>query len=243
MNTTLKKPAQDYLALALDNINSLDTLTDLVNQTKEHIGVFKIGLEQFTRFGPAVVESVKKSNRKIFLDLKFHDIPNTVAKAVLSVCELGVDYLTIHTQGGTEMMKAAAKAAKDAQQKGLHPPKIIGVTILTSISVEILHSELGVSASLIDQVKHCAKMAAESGLDGIVCSAVDLPYLKSQLPEPFEVITPGIRFEGGAAHDQKRVATPIEAIINGSTILVVGRIITEAKNPSAAAAEVIRSIQ
>jgi orotidine-5'-phosphate decarboxylase len=242
MNTPLKKAPQDYLALALDNVNSLDQLTALVNQTRDSIGIFKIGLEQFTRFGLPVIETIKKTNRKIFLDLKFHDIPNTVAKAVSSACELGVDYLTIHTQGGTEMMKAAAKAANDARQKGLHAPKLIGVTVLTSISVETLHSELGVSASLIDHVKHCAQMAAASGLNGIVCSAADLPYLKSQLAQDFEVITPGIRFEGGEAHDQKRVATPKEAIANGSTILVVGRIITQAANPAEAAKQVIDSI-
>lgn len=237
------KQAKDYLALALDNVASLDDIRKLIGATRGHIGIFKVGLEQFTRFGLDSLKPAKESGAKIFLDLKLHDIPNTVAKAVGSVSSLGVDYLTIHTQGGMDMMKAAAKAAADARAQGLKAPKVIGVTVLTSISAEALRDELGVGAPLIDHVRRCASMAVAAGLDGIVCSAADLPRLRGELPNGFEVITPGIRFEGGAAHDQKRVATPEEAIRSGATVLVVGRAVTAAKNPGEAAREMAKMIE
>jgi orotidine-5'-phosphate decarboxylase len=180
---------------------------------------------------------VKKAQKNIFLDLKYHDIPNTVAQSVLAASELGVQFCTVHTQGGTAMMAAAAAARRSAFDKGLTPPKLIGVTLLTSIDEQSLHNELKTNLPVSDYVQHLAGLAISSGLDGIVCSAADLPGIKKrlpQLPDMFEIITPGIRRQGSATQDQKRTATPAEAISFGATLLVIGREVTSANDPEAA---------
>jgi orotidine-5'-phosphate decarboxylase len=227
------------LALALDNVSTIKEIEDLVNQTSESIGVYKIGLEQFTRFGAPVLSVVRKTDCRIFLDLKFHDIPNTVAKAVASACDLGVHYMTIHTQGGIEMMKAAVDAANKHNNT---PPSIVGVTLLTSIGADALKSDLMIPVSPDAYVKHLASCAVKAGLAGIVCSAADLPSVRATLPENFIKITPGIRPEGTDSGDQARIATPREAIKNGATILVIGRPITGAKDPGLAAHQILESI-
>lgn len=227
------------LALALDNVTTLKEIENLVDQTFESIGVYKVGLEQFTRFGPSVLSVVRKADCRIFLDLKFHDIPNTVTKAVTSACDLGVQYLTIHTQGGIEMMKAAVEAAHNHSET---PPSIVGVTLLTSIGAEALKSDLMIPVSPVDYVKHLASCALEAGLAGIVCSAADLPSVRSFLPEQFIKITPGIRPVGSDIGDQARIATPLEAIKSGASVLVIGRPITGAKDPGKAAHEILESI-
>jgi orotidine-5'-phosphate decarboxylase len=229
----MNKKSCDFLALALDNCSQADAIAGLVRETSAHIGVYKIGLEQFTRFGPAIINEVKKAGRKIFLDLKFHDIPNTVQKAVGSAAALDVDYLTVHTQGGLGMLRAAAEGASGAE----NPPRIIGVTVLTSIDQQALHSELGVAAGLEQHVAHLAGLAVKAGLGGVVCSAADLPHVKPLLPASFEIITPGIRMAQNSADDQKRVATPHSAIAGGATLLVIGRPITAAEKPGEAARE------
>ena len=228
-----KKNIRKSLALALDNVSSQEQLKDLVEKTKEWIGVYKVGLEQFTRFGPSVLDLIRAADRKIFLDLKFHDIPNTVAKAVHSACALGVDYLTIHTQGGLQMMRAAAEAAQEANSSC--KPKIIGVTLLTSLDENSLRNELKVGMDVSSYIRHLAWLASEAGIGGIVCSAADLPEVKPVIPSHFEIITPGIRPAGSDVGDQKRVATPRSAIENGATVLVIGRPITGAQDPGRAA--------
>jgi orotidine-5'-phosphate decarboxylase len=227
----MTKTAAEYLSLALDNVSGLDSLRTLIRATGEHIGVFKIGLEQFTRFGPAVLDEIRGTGRKIFLDLKLHDIPNTVAKAVDAAAAHNVDLLTVHTQGGLAMLRAAGAAASAAPRR----PKVIGVTVLTSIDGRTLSEELSVSVPLDEHVRRLAGLAAQAGLDGIVCSAADLPSVKPSLPPSFEFVTPGIRLADGSAGDQKRIATPEAAIANGSTLLVVGRPITSAPDPREAA--------
>jgi len=232
--------SRERLALALDNISSKEEIESLIKSTSEWIGVYKIGLEQFTRFGPSVLELVRKHERKIFLDLKFHDIPNTVAKAVSSACELGVHYMTVHTQGGVAMMQAATEAA--SKTKSDICTKIIGVTLLTSINAHALAEELAVQMDSTTYVRHLATLAVISKLNGIVCSAVDLPGVKDMLPDHFEVITPGIRPSGSEIGDQARIATPREAIENGATLLVVGRPITSAKAPGEAARAILNEV-
>jgi orotidine-5'-phosphate decarboxylase len=238
----MNKSPRDYCALALDNVSTLQEIEKLVQVTAPSIGYFKVGLEQFTRFGQPVLDIVRKSGRKIFLDLKFHDIPNTVAKAVESACELGIDLLTIHTQGGIAMMRAAKNAACTAEKAGKFVPKIIGVTLLTSIDAKMLAHDLSVTLTPDDYVKHLAECAVEAGIDGIVCSAADLLTVKPLLPVSFEIITPGIRPAGVSAHDQKRTATPEEAIKNGATILVLGRAVTESKDPGIEAEKICKAI-
>jgi orotidine-5'-phosphate decarboxylase len=231
--------SRNRLVLALDNVSSLNALKDLIQATAPSIGVFKIGLELFTRFGPPVCGVVREAQRKIFLDLKLHDIPNTVEKAVIAACGLKVDYLTVHTQGGISMMRAAVDARR---QKGCRLPEIIGVTLLTSIDADCLTNDLLVAAPPAEYAKHLASLAVRAGLDGIVCSAADLPAVKPGLPPGFEIITPGIRPAGSVANDQKRIATPKEAIKNGATLLVVGRAVTEAPDPARAAAAIAAEI-
>jgi len=233
------KNARDYIALALDNVDDAGALEGLIGDTAGSVGVYKVGLEQFVRFGPKILDSVREVDRKIFLDLKFHDIPNTVEKAVSAACGHGIDYLTIHTQGGTEMMKAAARGAAAAARR----PKILGVTLLTSIDSSMLNNELAVPLSAGDYVLHLAEKAVEAGIDGLVCSAADLEAVKPSVPDGFEIVTPGIRPAGADANDQKRVAAPDWAVRNGATLLVIGRPITGAKNPGKAAEETVKSIE
>lgn len=235
----MKKPTKDYIALALDNITEKTEILELVEQTKEYIGIFKIGLEQFIRFGPDIIKDVQKTGNKIFLDLKLHDIPNTVAKAVLAASELNVNYLTVHTCGGIAMLKAAVEAAHRSE----NPPKLIGVTILTSIDQNILNSELKIPGTITEHVTHLARIATDIKLDGIVCSAVDLPSIKQYLPAEYEIITPGIRPSGSDIGDQKRVATPQQAIENGATVLVIGRPITTADEPVKVAKTIFNSFE
>ena len=235
MNT---KSTRDHIALALDNINEIDDLKALISKTSDSVGVYKLGLEQFTRFGPAVLDVVRSADRKIFLDLKFHDIPNTVAKAVRAACGLCVDYMTIHTQGGIDMMKAAAQEAAAAT----HRPKILGVTLLTSIDQMALNDELAVSLTTGRYVQFLAQRAAEAGIDGLVCSAADLEAVKASIPAHFEIVTPGIRPAGADVNDQKRVATPQWALQNGATLLVIGRPITGAPDPGEAAREILAGL-
>jgi len=225
------KPARDYLALALDNYSQIGDIRRLIRLTRSHIGVFKIGLEQFTRFGPALLDEVRGEGRKMFLDLKLHDIPNTVEKAVAAAAEHQVDFLTVHTQGGPAMLTAAAAAAA----KTACPPKIIGVTALTSIDATTLCDQLLVTMPLELYVRHLASLAVGAGLDGIVCSAADLPAVKPSLPASFEIITPGVRMAGQGTDDQKRIASPSVALEAGATLLVVGRPITGADDPADAA--------
>jgi orotidine-5'-phosphate decarboxylase len=232
-----------YCALALDNISSLNDVRHIINITKPFFDTYKIGLELFTRFGCSVIDVVANSGKKIFLDLKYHDIPQTVENAVKVASRLGVHYLTIHTQGGTKMMKAACNAAHSILEEGITPPKIIGVTLLTSIDSKTLLNELNVSVSIEQHIKILALRAVDALLDGIVCSAIDLPQVKPLLPDGFEIITPGIRLPTDSFHDQKRVATPKEAIQNGATLIVVGRSVTESKDPQAAASEIIKNIE
>jgi orotidine-5'-phosphate decarboxylase len=238
----MKKSARDCLSLALDNVSSMHALSSLIHATAPSIGVYKVGLEQFTRFGPPVLDLVRKANRKIFLDLKFHDIPNTVGRAVQSACDLGVNYLTIHTMGGIAMMRAAMEAINSLRRQKSGAPKIIGVTLLTSIDIHCLQKELSVTRDPADYVGHLAILAVQAGLDGIVCSATDLPVVKPMLPKTFEIITPGIRPSGSSAHDQKRVASPAEAIKKGATLLILGRAITGAADPGKVAESIMKEI-
>jgi orotidine-5'-phosphate decarboxylase len=228
------------IALAIDNIIDLDEIATLIKKTSRWVQVYKIGLEQFIRFGPAILETVRSTGREIFLDLKLHDIPNTVAKAVRSVCSHNVDYLTIHSQGGSAMMKAASEAKKAFSPAS--DMKIIGVTLLTSIDETALSNELCVPDAPRVYVKHLAELAVQSAIDGIVCSAADLSHVAPAIPDRFEVITPGIRPAGTDTHDQKRVATPAQAVAAGATMLVIGRAITAAPDPSIAAESIYNEV-
>jgi orotidine-5'-phosphate decarboxylase len=237
----MKNPS-DYLAVALDNLEELGQIKNLIHQTKPFCSTYKVGLELFTRYGPLILDCVRNADRAVFLDLKFHDIPNTVANAVTAASRLGVQYCTVHAQGGKTMMSAAVDAARASRDKGIIPPKLIGVTVLTSIDAHCLRDELNVGLSMERQVQSLAGLAVAAGMDGIVCSAADLPKVKGALPDFLEIITPGIRMSGIAFHDQKRVATPAEAIANGATLLVIGREVSLASDPAISIQEILDDI-
>ncbi|MCB1706653.1 MAG: orotidine-5'-phosphate decarboxylase [Halioglobus sp.] len=198
----------------------------------------KVGKELFTGAGPDLVESLQKLGFEVFLDLKFHDIPNTVAGAVRAAAELGVWMVNVHASGGRRMMEAAAAALAPFQR----PPILLGVTVLTSMSDQDLQ-ELGYSETARQRVSRLAALAAASGLDGVVCSALEAQDLRRQCGDAFCLVTPGIRLAGDDAGDQRRVVTPREALALGSDYLVIGRSITGASDPLAALQRVQEELQ
>jgi len=206
------------------------------------VGGFKIGSELFTSVGPDIVRAVRAMGAEVFLDLKFHDIPNTVAKAVAAATRLDVKMLTIHTSGGLEMMRAAEDAARaTAQESGRAPPLVLGVTVLTSMDGRTL-SELGWKSDVGKQVERLADLAVRAGLRGLVCSPLEIARLRQVLPENIELVTPGIRTGGEQPDDQKRTLTPKEAMDAGASWLVIGRPIYAASNPRAAAEGILASL-
>lgn len=202
-----------------------------MDATVSTIGVYKVGLEQYIRFGPIIFELVRNRGANIFLDLKLHDIPNTVSKAVGAAAEHEIDFLTVHAGGGKNMLEAAAEAAS----KSSRPPKLLGVTVLTSIDAAIMKEDLLLDISPSEYVRHLAELSLRSGLDGIICSADDLSNLRDTIKPETEIVTPGIRRSEDRAGDQKRCATPTAAIQKGATLLVVGRPISLAEDPGSAA--------
>ena len=206
------------------------------------VGAFKIGKELFVSAGPDIVKRVRDTGASVFLDLKFHDIPNTVAKAVASATRLDVQMLTVHTGGGAAMLQGALKgAAEAAEQTGNEAPLILGVTVLTSMDEGDLN-EVGVGKTPQAQVIDLAKMATGAGLKGLVCSPKEITALRKVLPPEVKLVTPGIRPVGSEAGDQKRVMSPAEAIEAGADWLVIGRPISAADNPREAAAAILKSL-
>ena len=214
----------------------------LAEQIAPAVGAFKIGSELFTAAGPDIVKKIRATGAAVFLDLKFHDIPNTVAKAVASAVRLDVQMLTIHTSGGGDMMRAAEKSAQDtAKLLGVSAPLVLGVTVLTSSNNETL-AETGCAADTEKQVLRLAQLAVKSGLRGLVCSPLEIAALRKILPAQIQLVTPGIRTGTEKADDQKRTLTPREAIQAGANWLVIGRPIYAAENPRAAAEMILESI-
>ena len=206
------------------------------------VGAIKIGKELFVTSGPDIVRELRAAGASVFLDLKFHDIPNTVARAVTAAVRLDVQMLTIHASGGVEMMRAAEEAAQaEAARLGRPAPLVLGVTVLTSMDEANLR-ELGVTRGVAAQVEHLADLAVKAGLRGLVCSPLEVPMLRARLPKDFALVTPGIRPAGPGGDDQKRTMTPKEAIAAGSTWLVIGRPIYAASNPKAAAEAILASL-
>lgn len=222
---------ENKIIVALD-FDSSSRALNFVDNLDPKLCRLKIGKELFTAAGPNLVEAMIEKEFDVFLDLKFHDIPNTVASAVQVAADLGVWMLNVHISGGSTMMQSAKDAILSHRDR---KPILIGVTVLTSMSSTEL-SEIGIDNNLKDHVVKLAKLAYQSGLDGVVCSAEEAKLLRNSMPADFILVTPGIRREQDAAGDQKRVITPSQAIRNGSDYLVVGRPITQASSPSAALA-------
>ncbi|MCG7547615.1 orotidine-5'-phosphate decarboxylase [Pseudoalteromonas sp. Of7M-16] len=231
-NIELKKV---LIALDYDDENAA---LAFVSQLSPNECRLKVGKEMFTYFGPQFVKKLVDLGFDVFLDLKFHDIPNTVAKAVTAAAELGVWMVNVHASGGTEMMSKAKEALNIYGEKA---PLLIAVTVLTSMDQAQL-DKLGIDKTPQEQVLYLAKLAKESGLDGVVCSAQEAESLKAELGNEFKLVTPGIRPAGSDAGDQKRIMTPAKAIAAGSDYLVIGRPITKAENPAQALREINLSI-
>ncbi len=223
------------VALDYDDKNAALQLIDKLDPSLCRL---KVGKEMFTLFGPELVKDIHNRGFELFLDLKFHDIPNTVAKAVRAAAELGVWMTNIHASGGLAMMQAAKKAL---EPYGDDAPLLIAVTVLTSMSDEEL-SLLGVDVPAAEHVLRLAKLTQQAGLDGVVCSAKESSLLKQEFGKDFKLITPGIRPAGSDAGDQHRIMTPEDALAAGSDYLVIGRPITKADNPLAALQAIHASI-
>jgi orotidine-5'-phosphate decarboxylase len=229
------------IIVALD-VPSADQALKLAEKVAPAVGAFKIGKELFVSAGPDIVKRVRATGANVFLDLKFHDIPNTVAKAVAAATRLDVQMLTIHTSGGSEMMHAAEKSAQDtAKSLGQTPPLVLGVTVLTSMDSDAL-TEIGCQANVGHQVERLAELAVKSGLRGLVCSPLEIVDLREILPDEIQLVTPGIRTGAEKADDQKRTLSPREAMEAGANWLVIGRPIYAAENPRAAAEKILKSL-
>ncbi|MFT6694141.1 MAG: orotidine-5'-phosphate decarboxylase [Neolewinella sp.] len=230
--TTVKSNV--IVALDYDNKHSALTLADRLDPKYCRV---KVGKELFTAAGPSVVKELSDRGFDVFLDLKFHDIPNTVAKALSAAADLGVWMANVHASGGSRMMSAAKQALGNSGSDML----LIGVTVLTSMDTSDLE-EVGIKRTLSDQVLHLASMTKDSGLDGVVCSAQEARTLKESLGKDFKLVTPGIRLANSAADDQRRIVTPADAMALGSDYLVIGRPITQSADPLATLLEINRSL-
>lgn len=229
---------KDRLIVALD-VPGATQARQIVQAIGEAATTYKIGKQLFTAEGPQVVRDLVASGRKVFLDLKYHDIPNTVAGAVRSAAELGVSMLTVHASGGSKMLRAAVEAASQSSTKA--KPMVLAVTVLTSLSDSDLQ-ELGIAGDVLSQVLRLGVLARAAGCGGLVASAQEARDLRKALGEGFAIVTPGVRPAGASAGDQARVVTPKDAIAAGATYLVVGRPILEAPDPAKAARQIADEI-
>jgi orotidine-5'-phosphate decarboxylase len=240
-----KNPKQvspkDRVIVALDVPDRASALR-LVEQVSGLVGMFKIGSQLFTAEGPDLVREIVTSGERVFLDLKFHDIPNTVAGAVESAARLSVSILNVHTLGGSEMMRAAAHAVGDRGLLWITRPAVLGVTVLTSMDKADL-ADVGIPLDLTAEVVRLATLARDSGLDGIVASPHEIRLIRECITaERFIILTPGIRPAWSAKGDQKRIATPVDAIRDGADFIVIGRAITDSIEPRAAAERILEEI-
>jgi orotidine-5'-phosphate decarboxylase len=235
----MKRDAKDFLIVSLD-VPSIEESLVIVENLGPLVDFYKVGLELFTRGGPTIIEILKKREKKVFLDLKLHDIPNTVAGAVNAAIDMEVDLLTLHTLGGFEMMETAQKAV---WKKKSEKPVMLGVTILTSLDEAFLEDVLGIEKTLNDEILDLASIAKSAGLGGVVASAEEVSLIKECCGKDFIVATPGIRLTGAKKDDQKRFTTPFDAIVNGSDYLVVGRPIIKSENMRKTAEAIIKEIK
>jgi len=219
------------LILALD-VPEYDHAVELIDRFSEVIEVFKVGLELFTVAGPAIINEIHKRDRKVFLDLKFHDIPTTVARAGIAAARMGVFMFNVHASGGLDMMrKCSEDVINVCLRENIDKPRILGVTVLTSMSPETLRNEIGIQHSLNTHVRHLAGLALKAGLDGVVASAQEAAMIRTHCGRGFLIVTPGIRPSWAAADDQSRTMTPKKALNQGADFLVMGRAILNQSDP------------
>lgn len=231
--------AKERLIVALD-VDSYDKAVDLIEGLDRYVDVFKVGIAPFTDYGQKILGFLEEKGKKVFLDLKFHDIPNTVRNAAKVACKKNVFMMNFHCIGGSAMLKAASLAVKEIQKD--KKPILLGVTVLTSMTQEDL-TNIGISEEVEAKVLAFAEMAKASGMDGVVASAKEAKRIKEKVGKDFIVVTPGVRPDWAAKGDQKRVLTPKAALEEGADYLVVGRPIIQAEDPQAAARKIIEEIE
>lgn len=236
--------AKDRIVLALD-VDTTEEAMALVRKLTGYVGVFKIGMQLFNSAGPTIVQKVHDLGGRVFLDLKLHDIPNTVGAAGKVLTRLNTYMFNVHAAGGREMMrKVAEESAAEAGRLGMEPPLVLAVTVLTSISQKELAEEMFVSGMTVEElVVKWALMAQESGLGGVVCSPREISLIRSSCGPDFKIVTPGIRPLWSAADDQKRITTPLQALEQGADFMVIGRPIVKADDPCAAAQRIIDELE
>ncbi len=221
----------EKIIIALDGMDK-NKILNLLEKIPQIIWV-KVGLELFVSEGPDVLSILRDKGKKIFLDLKFHDIPTTVARACFAASQTGAEFISLHTCSGSKALKMANEAAHEGAAKvNLKPPKLLGITILTSWTCQSLASDLLINQSIDQRVMHLAEIASNSGLGGCVCSPKEVQFLREVYPETFELVTPGIRSLGSDVNDQSRVSDASEALKMGASKLVIGRAITQSNNPA-----------
>ena len=237
------KDPKEYLIVALD-VQSKKEALEIVNKLRSDVSYFKVGLTLFAGEGPKIIDEIKKLGCKVFLDGKFLDIPHQVSGAVSSLVHHKVDMMNVHLTGGMHMLYDAKQAIITTSKKlNIEPPKLLGVTALTSINEEILQENLQIKAQIDEYVLNRAKIAKEAGLDGIVCSPKEASLVRKELGKDFLIVTPGVRPKWAEKNDQKRTSTPKEAVKNGANFVVVGRPITDAKDPLDAARKILSEIK
>lgn len=228
------------VALDMDSAEEAARLADLL---RGQVGGFKVGMQLFYRAGPPVVRRLAQGPGLVFLDLKLHDIPQTVGRAMRALVGLGADLVNVHASGGAAMMRAAAAAAREeAARSGARPPRLLAVTVLTSLDEKALGREIGVRGGAEVVVLRWATLARDAGMDGVVCSPREISRLRETLGPEFLIVTPGIRPAGAVGDDQKRIATPAEAVRMGADYLVIGRPVTGAPDPLRAVQEITASL-
>lgn len=232
---------KERLIVALD-VNREEQVQSLVGELQDTVGMFKVGLEPFCCYGPRLVTTIQERGGRVFLDLKFHDIPRTAAQAAKAAARMGVAMFNVHLAGGREMLKAVVEAVYEEAGTG-KIPIILGVTVLTSLSGEQLEKDLGISRSPLEQVLFWAEMAQECGLSGVVASPREVAAIRARCGPGFLIVTPGIRPAGAVPDDQKRISTPGQALRSGADYLVVGRPIVQAPDPRRAAEAILDEME
>lgn len=234
--------AREKLIVALD-VDNRNRAMELVNKLAGHVGFFKVGMELFYAAGPGIIGEITARGARVFLDLKLHDIPNTVSRAARVLVRYGASIINVHAAGGSAMMRAAREAAtEEAEKLGLPVPVVVAVTVLTSIDKDTFNRELGQPGSINDRVRAWSLLTRESGLDGVVCSPREIELVREACGRDFIIITPGIRPAGAELGDQRRVMTPAEAVRAGASHIVVGRPVTGAPDPAMAAEAIVAEI-
>lgn len=233
---------ENPLIIALD-VDTMEQAEALVDKLGSYAGGFKVGMQLYNSVGPEAVRRLREKGVPVFIDLKLHDIPNTVAGAARVLTRHGAAILNVHAAGGADMMNTAAKASRDeAAAAGIAPPLVVAVTVLTSVSQDVFNKEIGIAGSIQERVVSWALLAKEAGLDGVVASPLEITPIREACGKDFVIITPGVRPAGAAANDQKRTMSPGEAIKLGATYLVVGRPVTAAPEPVKALRAILEDI-